>query len=385
MLTVRGISPFDNSIIELDINSSCIAKKTVCSANDQIRAYVSPGFIDIQVNGYMGMDYSSATLQPEHLESMVRSMAATGTTQHCPTIVTASQDRILRNLELIRTTRDASPLLQHAIPGIHVEGPYISGADGARGTHDAAFVRNPDLNEFKEWQDAAKGLVKIVTLAPETKGALRFIEEVAATGVVVAIGHTQAKPAEILKAVEAGARLSTHLGNGSPTMINRLRNHIWPQLACDKLVASIITDGDHLPAEVVKTYTRAKGLDRLVLISDVAPLGGFKKGLYKWGNVDVEVFDDGHIGLPGTEILAGAAHMLDWDILHFMKYSHVTLAQSIRLCTINAAKLLNLSSVSLDFAQGSVATLVSFSYDTHDTALQIEKTLIAGQAVFEHQ
>ncbi|MDD3671830.1 MAG: amidohydrolase family protein, partial [Sphaerochaetaceae bacterium] len=260
MLTVRGISPFDNSIIELDINSSCIAKKTVCSANDQIRAYVSPGFIDIQVNGYMGMDYSSATLQPEHLESMVRSMAATGTTQHCPTIVTASQDRILRNLELIRTTRDASPLLQHAIPGIHVEGPYISGADGARGTHDAAFVRNPDLNEFKEWQDAAKGLVKIVTLAPETKGALRFIEEVAATGVVVAIGHTQAKPAEILKAVEAGARLSTHLGNGSPTMINRLRNHIWPQLACDKLVASIITDGDHLPAEVVKTYTRAKGL-----------------------------------------------------------------------------------------------------------------------------
>ncbi|MCK9287665.1 MAG: amidohydrolase family protein [Sphaerochaetaceae bacterium] len=385
MLTVRGISPFDNSIIELDINSSCIAKKTVCSANDQIRAYVSPGFIDIQVNGYMGMDYSSATLQPEHLESMVRSMAATGTTQHCPTIVTASQDRILRNLELIRTTRDASPLLQHAIPGIHVEGPYISGADGARGTHDAAFVRNPDLNEFKEWQDAAKGLVKIVTLAPETKGALRFIEEVAATGVVVAIGHTQAKPAEILKAVEAGARLSTHLGNGSPTMINRLRNHIWPQLACDKLVASIITDGDHLPAEVVKTYTRAKGLDRLVLISDVAPLGGFKKGLYKWGNVDVEVFDDGHIGLPGTEILAGAAHMLDWDILHFMKYSHVTLAQSIRLCTINAAKLLNLSSVSLDFAQGSVATLVSFTYDTHDTALQIEKTLIAGQVVFEHQ
>ncbi|MDX9934976.1 MAG: amidohydrolase family protein, partial [Sphaerochaetaceae bacterium] len=273
----------------------------------------------------------------------------------------------------------------HAIPGIHVEGPYISGADGARGTHDAAFVRNPDLNEFKEWQDAAKGLVKIVTLAPETKGALRFIEEVAATGVVVAIGHTQAKPAEILKAVEAGARLSTHLGNGSPTMINRLRNHIWPQLACDKLVASIITDGDHLPAEVVKTYTRAKGLDRLVLISDVAPLGGFKKGLYKWGNVDVEVFDDGHIGLPGTEILAGAAHMLDWDILHFMKYSHVTLAQSIRLCTINAAKLLNLSSVSLDFAQGSVATLVSFTYDTHDTALQIEKTLIAGQVVFEHQ
>lgn len=385
MLTVRGISPFDNSIIELDINSSCIAKKTVCSANDQIRAYVSPGFIDIQVNGYMGMDYSSATLQPEHLESMVRSMAATGTTQHCPTIVTASQDRILRNLELIRTTRDASPLLQHAIPGIHVEGPYISGADGARGTHDAAFVRNPDLNEFKEWQDAAKGLVKIVTLAPETKGALRFIEEVAATGVVVAIGHTQAKPAEILKAVEAGARLSTHLGNGSPTMINRLRNHIWPQLACDKLVASIITDGDHLPAEVVKTYTRAKGLDRLVLISDVAPLGGFKKGLYKWGNVDVEVFDDGHIGLPGTEILAGAAHMLDWDILHFMKYSHVTLAQSIRLCTINAAKLLNLSSVSLDFAQGSVATLVSFTYDTHDTALQIERTLIAGQVVFEHQ
>lgn len=383
MPIVRGVSVFDNSAIELDIRGSRVHKKTVCSDNVEIKEYISPGFIDIQVNGYMGMDYSSASLQPEHLEIMVRSMAATGTTQHCPTIVTTSQGIILRNLELIRTMRDNSPLLQHAIPGIHLEGPYISSDDGARGTHDAAFVRNPDLSEFKEWQEAANGLVKIVTLAPESPGAIAFIEEVAASGVVVAIGHTQANPEEIYKAVEAGACLSTHLGNGSPTTINRLRNHIWPQLACDKLTASIITDGDHLPAEVVKTYTRAKDFGRLVLVSDVAPLGGFKKGLYKWGNVDVEVFDDGHIGLPNTEILAGAAHMLNWDIAHFMKFTHASLAQSIKLCTVNPAKLLNLAPISLNFDSGADATLVNFIYDVKDAELQIKSAFIAGQVVFE--
>ena len=382
-MRVSGISAFSSEPLSLGIEGSAIVDRKVLAEAPEGGDFLSPGLIDIQVNGYKGVDYSSENLSAGQVSDMVKYLAPAGITQHFPTIITSSRKRIARNLEVIRLAREGDDLIRAAIPGVHIEGPYISGLDGPRGTHDAAFIRDPDFDEFKEWQEASGNLVAIVTVAPERAGAIKFIEEVSSTGVVVAIGHTSAAPDQISKAIAAGARLSTHLGNGSATSIPRLRNFLWPQLASDALYASIIADGYHLPAEVVKIYRRAKGLDRLILISDISPLGGFPKGIYHWGNVEAAVFDDGHLGLPDTEILAGAAHQLDWDIPHFMKFTGVRLGNALRLCTENPARFLGLAHASREFKAGEPANLIVFGYAKGRDRLRIARTIIGGRTVFE--
>ena len=382
-MRVSGISPFSSEPLSLEIEGPVILGRQVLGGAPESGDFLSPGLVDIQVNGYKGVDYSSENLSVGQVSEMVNYLAPAGVTQHFPTLITSSRKRIARNLEIIRLARTGDELIRTAIPGVHIEGPYISGLDGPRGTHDAAYVRDPDFNEFKEWQEASGNLVAIVTVAPERTGAIKFIEEVSSTGVVAAIGHTSASPDLISKAIAAGARLSTHLGNGSATSIPRLRNFLWPQLASDALYASIIADGYHLPAEVVKIYRRAKGLDKLILISDVSPLGGFPKGIYHWGNVEAAVFDDGHLGLPGTEILAGAAHQLDWDIPHFMKFTGVRLGNALRLCTENPARFLGLTHPSRELKAGEPANLIVFGYTKNCDRLRIVRTIIGGRTVFE--
>ena len=344
--------------------------------------FISAGFLDMQVNGFRGSDYSLPDLSPDHVRSIISYLAAAGTTQHVPTIVTSPENRIIRNLQviadLVRGDADAAA----AISGIHIEGPFISQEEGPRGAHDPAFVREPDPREFHEWQAAAGGLIRIVTVAPERPGAIPFIEMLAGMRVVPAIGHTGADPETIVRAVEAGARLSTHLGNGSFVTLPRLRNYIWEQLAEDRLTAGIICDGFHLPPSVVKVFHRAKGSDRMILVSDVALLGGLEPGIYKWGALDVQVYEDGHLGLPGKAILAGAAHLLDWDIPRFMDYTGASLEETIRLCTVNPARLLGLPPGFGRLREGSPANLALFHY--HRERLTILQTVRAGKTVFQY-
>lgn len=380
-MEIQGYAIKQKRNVLIGISEGKISSRAVVGG-EQSEIFISPGFLDIQVNGYKGIDYSDEDLEKDQVLSMVKHLAASGVTKHFPTITTAPQSRILRFIEIIKKARGSDPLVCHAIPGIHIEGPFISSEDGPRGTHDILYVRNPNLKEFYEWYEACEGLLSIVTLAPELPGAIEFIKEVSSLGVVVAIGHTAA-PAELIReAINAGAKLSTHLGNGSATKIPRLQNFLWPQLASDLLSASLISDGHHLPPEVVKAFYRVKGLDNLILVSDVSPLGGFPKGDYKWGNVAVSVFADGHIGLPGTEILAGAAHLLDWDIPHFMQYTGTTLEEAVRLCTENPTKLLNLRHPSPFLNIGEDADLVQFCHNSGDKRFKIEKTIIRGEVVY---
>jgi N-acetylglucosamine-6-phosphate deacetylase len=322
--------------------------------------FVAPGFLDMQVNGFLGSDYSLPDLRPEHIRKICRSLAGAGTTQHVPTIVTSPPERILKNLDTISLAMEKDREIRAAIAGIHIEGPFISEEDGPRGAHDPRFVRDPDPGEFREWQAAARGRIKIVTLAPERAGAVAFIERLREEGVIPAIGHTAADPEILHKAVAAGARISTHLGNGSHANLPRLRNYVWEQLAQDGLHAGLICDGFHLPPAVVKSFYRVKGPEKIILVSDAAFLGGCQSGLYKWGNLDVEVFPDGHLGLPGTTLLAGAAHLLDWDIPRFGEFTGASLGETIRLCTENPARLLELEEGSGALRAGSPANLTIF-------------------------
>lgn len=381
MVAFQGISVFKNEPVEVEVQSEFILRVTPLKTKGRL-PYLSPGFLDIQVNGYMGNDYSLEGLSQEHIAKLISHLNPSGTTQHVPTIITSPRDRIIRNLKIIMKAIQCSKDMADAIPGIHIEGPFISPMDGSRGVHNLAYVRPPDLNEFKQWQEAAEGRIKIVTLSPEWEEALEFIEAISTMGVIAAIGHTAATPDRIKAAVEAGAHLCTHLGNASLPMIPRLRNYFWEQLAEDRLMAGIICDGFHLPKSVVQVFARAKGLDHLILVSDAGSLGGFKPGLYRWNDVEVQVFDDGHLGLPGTEALAGAVHLLDWDIPRFMEFTGYRLGETIPLCNQNPARILRMSDNYGRLEPGAPANLVLFNYEPGMDRLKVIKTIRCGKEVY---
>src|SRR5215470_15118024 len=267
---------------------------------------ISPGLIDIQINGYDGVDFNNPDINTEQIVAATRQLWRTGVTAFSPTIITESFDHISKCVSNLARAADESPEFARAMIGIHVEGPFISPEDGPRGAHPKQHARPPDWNEFQRWQDAARGQIRIITLSPEWPCAFDFIERAAASGVVVAIGHTAANPSQIADAARAGARLSTHLGNGSHAKIDRHPNYIWEQLANDDLWASFIVDGHHLPPSVVKCFLRSKGVARSILVTDAIAAAGGPAGRYRLGNVEVEVTPERRVNLPGTPYLAGS-------------------------------------------------------------------------------
>lgn len=381
----RGIDISSGRAIQVGVEDGLISYVQPLALGEKAAVglpYLCTGFIDLQLNGYAGIDYSSPGLDTAGVEKIIRSIGASGTTRHLATIITGARERITAGCAAIAKARRESALARTAVAGIHVEGPYISPLDGPRGAHDKKHVRNPDYEEFMEWQEAAEGAIRLVTLAPEAEGSVGFIEKITAQGVVAAIGHTGASREQILDAVAAGARLSTHLGNGSNAMMPRLRNYIWNQLAEDRLHASIIADGFHLPDDVLKVFSRAKGMERLILVSDAAFLAGSPPGARTWGDISVEVHPDGHLSLLGTEFLAGAGHLLDRCVARFAKASGMTLPQTAALCTSNPARLIGLSKETLEFTPGAPACLAMFRpAGEGGEALEIDACLINGETV----
>lgn len=378
---ITGRSVATQSGIEIEIEEGRIAALRSVELSPDA-PYLAPGFIDLQVNGYRGRDYSAADLTETAVSEIAEMLAASGTTTHLPTVITAAQGRLLSNIRTIATAVSADEALQAAVPALHVEGPYISHLDGPRGVHDPRFVRDPSIAEYEAWQEAAGGRIAVVTVAPERDGALPFIERLSSDGVVVAIGHSAAEPSRIGEAVAAGARLSTHLGNGSHAQLPRLRNYVWEQLAQDQLSASIIADGFHLPRSVVKVFAAAKGAERLLLVSDVAPLAGAEPGIHSWGNLDVEVHRDGHLGMPGTEFLAGAGYLLDRCVAQYANLAATTIAQAIRACTVNPAVLLGLTGRSRGLVTGAPADIVQFRFCPGWDRIQVEQTVRGGRRVY---
>ena len=221
--------------------------------------WIGPGLTDLQVNGYAGLDFNAPYLTTDRVARLTRALWQEGVTSYLPTVITNSDEAIVASLRAIATARAADPLLAATIAGIHLEGPFISPEDGPRGAHDRAWVCPPDWARFARWQGAAGGGIRLVTLSPEWPEAPSFIARCTASGVVVAIGHTAATPAQIDAAVAAGARLSTHFGNGAHPLLPRHPNYLWSQLAHDTLAATLIGDPWHLPDAVLRVVMRVKG------------------------------------------------------------------------------------------------------------------------------
>jgi N-acetylglucosamine-6-phosphate deacetylase len=346
--------------------------------------WIAPGFFDLQLNGYGGYDFNQrfwadAPSPADTISRIAHLAARAGTAMLCPTICTNSHEAMIGGLREIARARDADPKLAAAIPAIHVEGPYLASEDGPRGAHPLEYVRDPDWEELQRFQAAAGGLIKLLTLAPEREGALSFIEKVTATGVVVSIGHTGSSPEQIRDAVKAGARMSTHLGNGAHAQIARHPNYIWEQLACDDLFASIIADGHHLPASVVKCFARVKGPERLCLVSDAVALGGCQPGVYSGGRH--EVLPTGKVVLAGTPYLAGAGHLLDTCVANALRFTDLGMAGVVRATATNPARLLGLDDRKGRVAPGYDADLTLFRVPEGEGPLEIVATYREGEQV----
>jgi N-acetylglucosamine-6-phosphate deacetylase len=346
--------------------------------------WLAPGMIDLQLNGYGGYDFNigawaAGNEVSTELAPIYDLAARAGTAMLCPTITTNSRERMLAGLSALAKVLDQNPRLARATPGIHVEGPYIASEDGPRGAHPLEHVRDPDWDEFRAFQDASGGRINLFTLAPERAGSMSFIEKVASTGVTVSLGHTGAEPEVIRDAVRAGARMSTHLGNGAHAQIRRHPNYIWEQLACDDLYAGIISDGHHLPASVVKVFARVKGPDKLAIVSDAVSLGGMPPGLY--GNGQREVLPSGKIVVAGTPYLAGAGHLLDTCVANAVRFSDFTLAQVCGAVSAVPARILGLESRKGHLKLGYDADLTLFRLP-EEGPLQIVATVCGGEVIY---
>lgn len=372
---ITGRDPATGRSLAVTIEDGRIAAIEDGPAGETV--WLSAGLVDLQVNGFAGHDLNGGGLVPETVARLAAALRQDGVTTFLPTLITASEASITAALVAIAEARAADPLVAHMIPAVHVEGPHISPEDGPRGAHPRDQVRPPDLAEFDRWQAACGGLVGLVTLSPHHDGAADYVRGLVARGVHVSIGHTDASPAQIAAAVDAGARLSTHLGNGIAAMLPRHPNPIWSQLAEDRLTASFIADGHHLPADALKAMLRAKGLDRAVLVSDAAALGGLAPGLYDQPiGGRVELTADGRLGLAGTPFLAGAGRPLKQDVALAVEMAGILLADALRLATVNPGRFAGGRGV---LAVGAPADLIRFRWALGDRDLAIDTVLTLGE------
>lgn len=337
--------------------------------------FINSGWVDIQVNGFAGHDFNSPNVQPRDVIAATQRLWQEGVTHFLPTVITQSSARIERSLRIIAAACAKDAAVRASVMGIHLEGPYLSPVEGARGAHPIEHIRWPDWDEFARFQAAAQGNIRIVTLAPELPGAIPFIERLVREGIVVAVGHTLATADELVRAVDAGATLSTHLGNGAPSLLPRHPNVIWEQLAEDRLFASAIFDGHHLPVSVMKTLVRAKGVDKLILTSDAAASARMPPGVYsdQLGGA-VELHADGRLSLLGTPYLAGSASSLKDGVENAVRLAGCTLAQACRMASVNPLTALNLPAIQDSF------TL--FEWDAADCSARIAATIVAGRVMW---
>ena len=332
--------------------------------NQSANRRILPGLIDIQINGYAGVDVNSPETQPEDLLRMARRVWASGAALFCPTVLTGPDERIRRAVRTIREAMRQDPLFNSSVLGVHIEGPYISPEDGPRGAHPKQHIRPPNWDEFQRWQDEADGAVRMITLSPEWDGAARFIENAAESGVVPAIGHTNADARQLNNAVQAGAKTSTHLGNAAHSLLPRHPNYIWEQLGNDRLCASFIADGHHLPPRTLKAMIRAKGVNRSILVSDAVWLADMPPGRCESPDGQaLEKTADGRVQLADTPYLAGAGLPLMRGVENAVQLAGLSFNEAVQLATKNPARLLNIDAGELKTGAPAHFTIIEFGVE----------------------
>jgi N-acetylglucosamine-6-phosphate deacetylase len=379
---IEGINYETGNSVSIKIVDGFIESITDISSskNHDFNLFVAPGLIDNQINGYAGVDFSGKNLTVDDIIKATQAMWKEGVTTFLPTLLTNSHENLLMNLRILGEAIRSVAGLRESIPGFHLEGPYISPEEGFRGCHPVQYIRKPSMEEFMSYQKASGGKILQITLAPEIEGAIEFIRLCTNDGIVMAIGHTNASADQIMQAVNNGARVSTHLGNGCANLIHRHKNPIWPQLANEQLTASVIADGHHLKPEEIIVFYKVKGPDNIILTSDVIYLAGMAPGKYTFLESEVILTEDGMLLNPGLNCLAGASFPLKKGVENMMDFTHCSLAIGINMASCNVARIYGLHDRG-KLAPGKRADIILF--EKAGNQLKINKTFLKGKLVYQ--
>lgn len=300
-----------------------------------------PGLVDLQVNGHQGVDFSSPDLTEEDFVRACRGISEAGTTAFLPTMITSPMEVYEHNLPVIAAVleRRAS---RGRLLGVHLEGPFISAEEGARGSHNPRWIMKPDVERLNKLVKWAGQKVKMITIAADAEGAQELAYWCAARGIVVSLGHHMAGMSELERLQKAGARALTHLGNGVPANLPRHENPIWAGLSNDCLSAMIVTDGHHLPPAILRTFIRAKGVSRCIVVSDASRLAGMPPGHYNILGNDVVLEENGRIYNPVTGYLVGSSATMLQCMNYLASLRLLSAEQLLALGFFNPLRLLGL-------------------------------------------
>ncbi|MGN8648181.1 N-acetylglucosamine-6-phosphate deacetylase [Gracilibacillus sp. HCP3S3_G5_1] len=344
---------------------------------------IAPGLVDLQVNGFMGIDFNKNPLTFSEWNKVTELLAGVGITTFFPTVITNSYEHLAHLFTETVKNLCILPVHSNIVGGFHLEGPYISPEDGPRGAHQQDFVRAPNWEEFCHLQEKAQGMIQIITLSPEWPEVTHFIQKAVESGVKVAIGHTAATSSQIKEAVQAGAILSTHLGNGAHPTLPRHPNYIWDQLAEDMLWASVISDGHHLPDNVLKVIHQLKK-EHMILVSDSVALAGMEPGQYNMPvGGEVTLSKNGRLHMRANkDLLAGSAQHLLQGVQNLVDKKIVGLKEAVHKASIYPAKLLNLPQQK-GLQVGAPADLIVV--DMCSSKWRVLETYKNGQLIFKER
>ena len=298
----------------------------------------NPGWIDLQVNGHNGVDFSNPKLTADMVVKAAEELFAAGTQIFLPTIITGPMELYRRNIPIIKKAIESHGYLDH-VPGVHLEGPFISAKSGAVGAHNPAWVQVPSRAAVDELN--AEGFIKIITIGADAENAPEAIARARELGIHVSVGHHMADYAQVRAAADAGAQLLTHLGNGCPNLLDRHNNPVWAGLAEERLTAMLITDGHHLPGELIKVFVRTKGVDKVIVTSDATEATGYKPGpCFVLGN-DSILEPNGKLHNPVKKCLVGSASTVSMCMAFLESLNIWTEEELTKMGRTNALALLN--------------------------------------------
>jgi len=296
----------------------------------------TPGLVDLQVNGFAGVDFNSGTITAAELDRALETMLATGVTTCLPTIITAHPHELEERFRALDAAVNGSRLGSLMCPGYHLEGPFLNPSAGYSGCHppEAMTTATADLVAHLEGQLSRP--ILMVTLAPEVEGGIALAGKLAQMGKVVAIGHSAADFETVAAAADVGATLSTHLGNGLPQQMHKLVNPLFAQLAEDRLMAGFIADGIHIHPKALKSLIRAKGFERSILVTDAVVAAGAAPGRYSFAGMPVDLAADGSVRQPGGASLAGSALKLDDAVRNVVAWGIATPEEAVAMASTHA-------------------------------------------------
>jgi N-acetylglucosamine-6-phosphate deacetylase len=362
----------DGAIVE--VTSRAHREAPAGSQLDFPGSILAPGFVDIHIHGGAGHDVMEAAA--DALPPVERLLARHGVSSYFPTTVTAPLDATLSALSRLADAIEAadrsphSSVLRAQPRGIHLEGPFISHI--RRGVHPPENLLTPSLAAFDRFWQAARGHIRVLTIAPELPAAIEVITEAAKRGVCVSLGHSDAELNAARAGVAAGARHATHTFNAMRPLDHRSPGILGEVLTDSRLSADIIADGIHLDPAIVQLFLNAKGPDAAVLVTDATAATGMPDGRYRLGTLEVEV-RDGKCLAGGK--LAGSVLTMDRAVRNVMQFAQWDLQQALRLATLNPARVVGLESAGL-LKPGAPADLVVLSPNG-----EVRNTMIRGAGV----